>query len=876
MAKDIDKILKTIKHFGQGTFDEIDDIIKNEKSVVSTIDKDLLGDITSGEEGSLDFDLESILGEDLQSISVPQEAEQVKKQEELPEIEKLKETEKAEVPFEELDLGIIPGLEEEKVEEEAAPETLVESKVKEKKEKTEAKISAKEKKARKKEKIEEEREEKKVEEGYEDLQGLEELEQTISEQPVTEKEEIEISPFEGLEKSAEGVEESFEDLTSYEQMQPEGEKSLEETEQGELPEEFIDLSLAAEGIPSEQEEEFKPVVDYSGLDISEEDIHIIINTLKNYPAWLANEIKNLILNDSLSTSELSALVDMLSNNVHWKAVMEYLKDSLNIDLTYHLTPEEKVYIPSATEKALPYIKWGSIILVFSIVFLVVLFQFFIIPNQALHYYQSAYNILEKQNNLEEAMSNFNRASEMRKFEKWYLKFGRLLLERNFFENAMQIAERGKMNWPDNFSFYELISDVYFKQGGEKNIAESFRILEDLLGDRKFARDPLVYEAIAQRYESLGQYQEAIKIYSEGLRFFQPDFKYLMKMLQNFIILRNEEAAKDVFEKARKRFKKSVDESVFTSYANFLLEINKPFESKDVIDAVLKYNSHYAPIYLPYAHYFEKMNQPEVALKGLLIAEDIINHGLYKDDKTNVFDDILNEIGELYYAKQDDTQAYIYFERAVEQNPSNGRAYFNIGQLNYFYYNNYKLALDSFLKAQSLGFSNDYQDYMIGWINYQFKNYEQALFSFIKLEVSHLNNIDLKLAIGNSHIKAGKPELAIGYLSNFVSHWEQVEQTLRGREPNNPKRKEALTKLAVGYNNLGVAYAMLAKEKRNSSYESEALRLFIRSQEVYNFLFPGRVSNAESYINSMYILHPDVKRELLLMDSDKYFPKKIFD
>lgn len=897
MAKDINKILKTIEHFGEGTFDDIDQIVQSEQSIVSSIDKEILTDIT-GEESSLDIDIDSLLGDELKSIS-PAVPEEVEEQEPIPE-EKIELETAEELPVE---AEIKP--------EEFSFERLGEELIEEKPEKPEEKKKKSKEEQKKPQIIESEEleqlppseiakpesfdlssleelpsesEEKGLETNLESL-GIEEEKQvselekfepsSLEELPTEEKiaaEEFDISALEEVAPEKE-IEHEMPQMAFEEEIAPSAPAGIESEE---IPEEFIDLSLAASGIPIEHEiEHEKPHADYSNIEISDEDIHIIINTLKNYPAWLSNEVKNLILNDALSPSELEGLIDLLSNNVHWKAVMEYLKNTLNIDLSYHLTPEEKIYIPSLTEKLLPYIKWILGITFLSIVLFVIIFQFFIIPNQAQHYYKVAIDVLEKENNIEKAMTNFNIATDKRKYEKYYIIFGRLLLERNYFNQAEIIADAGIRNWPDNLAFYELKSDIYFIKGGTKNISESFRILEDLLSDKNFASRSETYEAIAKRYEKIGEYQQAINTYSEGLRHFQPTFNYLVKMLKNFIILKNYNAAADLYSKIDKKFKKLIDPDVFTKYSQFLLDVNKPFEAKEVIDKVLKYKPTFAPVYLPYAHYFEQMNQPEVALNGLLKAEKFINLGLYKESEEKVFDQILNEIGELYYDKNDDTLAYTYFEKSISENPNYAKAYYNIGRLNYFFYNRYEQALANLNKSLELGFSNDIQKYMIGWIQYHLKNFESALFSFLQLELEHLSNIDLKLAIGNSLIKFGKSELAIGYLSNYVSYWENMERQLKGRDIKNPKRQEAMIKLAVGYNNLGVAYALLSKEKKNLNYESEALRLFIRSQEIYNFLYPGRVSNAESYINAMYILHPKVTRDLLMMDNENYFPKMIF-
>ncbi|MFN3412192.1 MAG: hypothetical protein ACK4YF_08540, partial [Exilispira sp.] len=376
MAKDINKILKTIEHFGEGTFDEIEQLVQSEQSVVSSIDKDVLKDIT-GEESSLDIDIDSILKEDLKSfgiqpeegkeesieepIQVSMEEQEEEKHEktvveehvELPSelsfegFEEIQEEKKERFkPEEEIN---IEGFEEIPLNFEEKPELKGEEKVELPEE---ISFEGLDQFSVKKEI---EKEEEKTSQPFEfesfDLSGLEDLSageiQHAEEYPVESISKIEEFPIE--------EEKDLSQISTTEEMPYE---SAEKVEEAEIPEEFIDLSLAASGIPFETEVDHeKPHTDYSNIEISDEDIHIIINTLKNYPPWLSNEIKNLILNDALSLVELEGLIDLLSNNVPWKAVMEYLKNSLNIDLSYHLTPEEKVYIPTLTEKLLPYIKW---------------------------------------------------------------------------------------------------------------------------------------------------------------------------------------------------------------------------------------------------------------------------------------------------------------------------------------------------------------------------------------------------------------------------------------------------------------------------------------------------------------------------------------
>lgn len=684
----------------------------------------------------------------------------------------------------------------------------------------------------------------------EDL-DLGELEEKIEpEIESTEEEGIDLGELENIEAKPEVSEEKIEGI-------PESEKD-----------EFIDLSDLQEiaGISEEEHEE-----ELQDISISEDDLEIIKNTLKNdYPVWLSKEIKNLILNDALAVNELQTLIDLIVSGANYKDVEKYLEKTLNIKVRPSEV-EEKVYIPSTYEVIFPYIKWATISIFTLFLLGVITFYFIYIPSKAKSYYNLGYKYLEK-NKIEEAQKYYNIAINYKIYPEQILRYGKKYFELGYYKIAEEKIKYGIALKPNDIRFYFALSDVYFAQ---KLYDKSIKLLENLYANVKFSKNPQLYLEIGKKYEMLKQYQDAISTYVEGIRNVGANKDIYFKLLDDSIITENLKASEKVYNMIFSLNEKLIDDRIFTDYAALLLKNKKDFEAIKVMDRIKKHNKYYAPVYYYYGIYYKNRRKPDEALANLKFAEQIINLG-YADKK--FLDKIYNFIGEIYLDKGDKyyPESYNYFNKAIAENPDNPKPYYNLAKIYYFYTNQYEIALKNLLTAERLGYTDDRAEYMKGWIFYKIGNYNNAIKRFVVLQQKYINNINLKLAVGNTFIKLKKPELAIGFLESIISYWENQKRSIKFLNIENPDIAKIFINLSVAYNNLGVAYQMLAEKTGNTDYSSKALQYFLKSQEEYSKSNANFQVNSEAKINSLYILHPDIKRKLLLMDSKNYFPDDIFN
>lgn len=904
MGKNYTKLFKILEHLGEGTISDIEKKIVDEDKLLEDIKADL-----GIEEEENELNLDEILKEDLEAISETpvetkeKEEKEVKEQpfqEKEDRFEETVEEKEEKTEIEELDLSDLESfqsseleVEEEKIEE--IKEEVKEFDIEEFENVILPERKEKEQEGEKekvKEKIESEESEtkKELEEEFnaEELEGLlgEELkvEEEISgekkEEDLNLEQELEIEELEEKIEPSEisGIEEIKEDVELQDLEGIEGKPEIEEEKLGEIEgaeieeaeekDEFIDLADLQEiaGISEETTES-----EIEDITISDEDLEIIKNTLKkDYPLWLSKEIKNLILNDALSVNELQNLIDLIVSGTNYKDVEKYLEKTLNIKVR-PTEVEEKVYIPSTYEIIFPYIKWTAISVFTLFLIGVIIFYFIYIPSKAKSYYNLGYKYLEK-NRIEEAQKYYNIAINYKIYPEQILRYGKKYLELGYYKIAEEKIKYGIALKPKDIRFYFVLSDIYFAQ---KLYDKSLKFLESLYANVKFAKNPQLYLEIGKKYEKLKQYQDAISTYVEGIRNVGANKDIYFRLLDDSIITDNLNAAKKVYNMIFNLNEKLIDNRIFTDYAALLLKYKKDFEAIEVMDRIKKHNKYYAPVYYYYGIYYKNRRKPDKALANLKFAEQIINLG-YADKK--FLDKIYNFIGEIYLDKGEQyySESYNYFNKAITENPDNPKPYYNIAKIYYFYTNQYDIALKNLLKAEKLGYTDDRAEYMKGWIFYKTGKYSDAIKRFIVLQQKYINNINLKLAVGNTFIKLKKPELAIGFLESIISYWENQKKSVKFLNIENPDIAKIFINLSVAYNNLGVAYQMMAEKTSMSEYSSRALQYFLKSQEEYSKSNVNFQVNSEAKINSLYILHPDIKRKLILMDNKNYFPADIFN
>jgi len=887
---DTHKIYKIIEHLGEGT---ISDIEKKATEESQAIVNDIKGNLGIGEDDlSKELNLDDIIGKDLETLKTEKEEDKnqifeedkifEREEQVIPEEQIIEKEQKEEANFEELDLSDLFGgeksQEEEIVEKGKKFEDIKEVTLKEESEELDLgelellkgmNEVSEEETIQERGKVEERKEESEELEETFNFEDLGELEGEGGEEEKIE----EIVEEKGKEKFQ--TEETFEE----EQFEEEAGVSLEEL--GEIGEEkkeefkpykdeFIDLQDLSEF--AQIEENTKEAYD---IELSDDDLEAIKTSLKTYPVWLSKHIKNLILNDALSNEELKTLLDMLITFANYKDVVNYLEKTLNIKVTPEEEVEEKIYIPSQFEIIWPYIKWTALSF-FTLLISIILFYFYIyVPNEAKKFYQIGYKALQEEN-IEKAMENFRIAIKTKLYPDWILKYASELINRKYYNIAIDILKNpGLVFYPDDIRFYFLISDALFEMG---EIDKSLRELEALYANVKFSKDPRLYLEYAKKYERLQDYKNAIIVYQDGIRRIRDRIEFLVGILKNYVELKDLKNSDIYYQKISKKDKNFIDSNVFTNYAFLLLKNNYDTEGKEIIERVIKKDKYFSKAYYFLGIYYIKRKDVNLAMKNLEQAE---KYNKLNKNEENILPFIYNLEGEIimnmgYKGIKDSSLASEKFILALNENNKFAKAYFNLGKIYYFEINDYKKAYEYISLAKKYGYENDFSNYILAWIAYQLGNYIESLKNFLFLHNKYLDDVNLKSAVGLNFLRLNQPEIAIGYFESAIGSWELNKMKVKKIDVNNPDVRNILINLAVLYNNIGVAYFKLYKQTKNKDYSILALKYFLKSKEEYSWLSPNAIVNSEAYVNTLNVLHSDINRELLIMDSFQYFPKIIFE
>ncbi len=874
---DLKKIFKTIEHLGEGTISEIEDNVQKEENVFDDIKADLGFEDESGEDLNLDEILTDDL-DDLSEISKP-------KEEDNDSIPTQAENQEPDINFEndaskQTDTEDIDGLDniddqmDIDLDEEDKQEQPLES-VFEDNDLSDDEVN-----------------EQTMEFSIDDLKNepneLEDFEENISD-------EDSLSPEDDLNKDLEDLTPSMdndesntnkdtEEISDDEDVSIDIDDSDTEISLDDMDsispkdetDEFLDLSDLEE--VTKMADEYDDISS-TEIEIDDEDINIIIATLKSYPQWLSKEIKNLILNDALSQQELSTLIDLLVDAVSYKEISKYLNKTLNIEIRPENEADEKVYIPSTFEILFPYFKWGVIGTFSTFLIISIIYFFLILPIKAKNLYDESYELLSR-NNIEKSLSKFESAkSHITYFnhDNKILRYGKQLLEMDYYKLAIQVGKTGKSRFPKDIRFPFLLSDIYFEQGEEQ---KSISNLERLKEKNNFLKDYQLYIEIGRKYRKTENYIDAIKTYNEGLRHVGKSKEINIEKFIDILNLQNLKDSMRHYEYLKEEYEDFIDEGLFSRYIELLFNNNLDFDAKDVIDRVIEYNPSYAPSYYYYGLFHSKRDNKESALEYLKTAENLVNQNKESKDIIHLVYNLTGEIYASYVNTEGDfihaDKAVINFDKAIQAKENFAKPYYNRAKIYYIYTEDFNKALQDFMKAEKYGFSNDFLNYSTGWINYNFENFDKSLMRFIKLNDKYTSNIRLKNAIGLNFIKLKKPDLAIGYLRSVVSYWENLKSRSSGLDLNIPEVRKIFLNLSAAYNNLGVAYQIKSEQNKNAKYSDTALKYFLKSKEEFSWLQDGsrQMQNSEAELNVNYLIRPDIARDLVLMDNKFYFLKTL--
>ena len=232
------------------------------------------------------------------------------------------------------------------------------------------------------------------------------------------------------------------------------------------------------------------------------------------------------------------------------------------------------------------------------------------------------------------------------------------------------------------------------------------------------------------------------------------------------------------------------------------------------------------------------------------------------------------LGEHYMSSSDYLKAQEQFAEGIslytterdnagfEGNAEIGKMYEDLADIKYTVSGDYDEALQNYKYSVELENDSPSIRYRIGYIQYKFKNYAEALGSFMKAGDGNVKERNLMLAMANTLSLRGDDYAAEGYYSQLLSNLDDAIAKRGIVFPQaNDKDYDVVSTYLYAANNYGVTLYRLAKRTGNSNMNAQAMVQFSQSVRAWDSLtrnqatlvrLPG--SNLAEQ-NIKYVSHP---------------------
>jgi len=614
------------------------------------------------------------------------------------------------------------------------------------------------------------------------------------------------------------------------------------------------------------------------IELSDEDIILIKTKLKQLDPWVASIVRDIIIGDELSFPQIKGLIDLLIQDASQSRIINYIEEVTGRRIVPPRKPPEvipavrKPGLAVALENLAPLVRIAGLFVIIAALVGTLFMVFVFKPLKANQYYREGIEFI-KMGEYGLAEESFERAVEIYEKIEEYDKFGWEYALSGNYDLAIKKLSTG------------IAKDVALKNINLRlHLAKIYNILEkydeaDKLYDAVIEKEPSVYEYIElkgenlidwgiQEPEKLDQAYELFKSeHTESPRNSNP----LFQMLYIAILKDSKETVDSLYEYIKTRFPQAVDKKVYTALAAYYLDENYLEPVRDILASVVKTFSYYPQAYFEFARYYRAINNKQQEEKVLKLTIKAENRRVlqYPWEKTNytLLSRAYNNLGELYNRLEipgKSAEAINYFKKAIEADPSNKEAYFNLGQTYFYNENNYTFAFNYYDKAFSMGYRNNDLYYNLGVLHFFNRSFEKALHYWSELYEIMPDNPNIIYAIGTTFLHLGKYNSALGEFLMLSEIYDRLMKSLGEIRPWSAYHRQIVMNAAAVYNNLGVAYQKLFETTGKAEYQTQSLVFLYKGGELADIIGEER---GKIQYNINYILHPEVIRGNMAINDD---------
>ncbi|MBN2325101.1 MAG: hypothetical protein JXQ30_15335 [Spirochaetes bacterium] len=670
----------------------------------------------------------------------------------------------------------------------------------------------------------------------------------------------------------------------------------EEEEEIELPD-LGDLDSLIEeqpvGPPSEEssipkrpaEEPYAPAGEFpeegiaEGIEVSDEDIVLIIAKFKQIDPVLATRLRDIIVQETLAPDSVAELIDLLKSDAPQNELLVWLEGATGERIVPGLRVPEYIAIPKKptvvgrmAENLGPVVRVAGLFVVILAVVTVLFMLFIYRPMRAGRYYQEAIALLRNEQ-YEEAEISFSKAVKIYEKTSEYDRIGWEYMLSGNYDQAFKKLETGVL-----------------KDGGVRNLdirlhlAKLYNILgdydrADLLYDVVVERKPRVYEYKMLKGENLidwgatdpDRFDEAYKLFKEEYVEDRKNSDTLFHMLDIHLKRQDHENIDYLYGLLSTTYPKALDKEVYTDLAEYYLARENIDPVRAIIAPVIQSYPGYPDAYYAFARYYRVIKNKKLEEQFLKKTIELENKRelVYPWEKRNrtLLSSAYNDLGEIYAGLEIPgmtAESIRYFKKAIDENGQNVASYFNLAQVYFYGEKNYELARVYYERARSMGLKNNDLDYNLGVLYYYQNRFRNALRQWFSLSESMPDNPNIGFAIGSALLHIGEYNGALGEFLILEERYDDLVDGLGEIKIWRAYHKRIILEAAKVNNNLGVAYQKLYEQSKNADYQKMGLVSLYKGGELSDIIGMQR---GEIQYNINYIVHSEVIRGDMAINDD---------
>jgi tetratricopeptide (TPR) repeat protein len=616
--------------------------------------------------------------------------------------------------------------------------------------------------------------------------------------------------------------------------------------------------------------------DIGEIQLTQEELDSILNTLSFYPLNLRIICEELIAEQVILPQQLSKLIRLLINGAGVRETAKLAEEITGKPVVIQKAFEKMTGAAFEAEQAsfayifihnfLPVLRLFAVIAAFAASAAYLGYKFVYIPVKAESIYKRGYERIPA-GEYQRANQLFDEAFVLHQKKKWFYQYAeafrderRYLLAEEKYDNLLRYYPRDKKGVLDyaNLQTYHLL-----------NYDKANRLLQQELLDYApndfdgllAAGDNFLAWADSDPSRFYDKYEDARFSYARLLEKYGWQPPVVERMLRYFIRTDNLKEVLQLrvwFENDRKR---TLSASSLADLGGYLLD-KQLEEVKGVPDPYLGsiesvrgmlLQAIRADRNLPEAHYhlaryhnnlgntYEERLTLENAIRAFDLADtETVRRRLYRVDSHYRYANLLINNREFFPAEENVVKGIQLYEDYLTRNlvrasPALGKLYAVKGDLEYFVKSgDMRAALNDYRLAERYGYAPPEMQYRMGSAYYQLEDWRNSLEYLFKASAEMPLNRRVLYALGNVTYKRGDYFAAQGYYNRLLDMLENQRIRLPVLLPNDsPEFFELGERLMMARNNAGVVYEALAEQTGSREYRSRALAMYAESARAWD-------------------------------------------